>query len=107
MARKPGGGRKPKHSNRLLFSSIVYILRTGSIGNTLPREKFEGVSSAMVHRKFLQWASAGVFRSIWQRGLAEYDAMEGIAWVCLRRCRRVEHWGTACTRIYRYQSNAG
>ena len=33
----------------------------------------------MVHRKFQQWAKTGVFRRIWQRGLAEYDAMEGIA----------------------------
>lgn len=80
-ARKPGGGRKPKYSNRLFFSAIVYILRTGIIWNALPREKFEGVSSAMVHRKFQQWARAGVFRSIWQRGLAEYDALEGIAWL--------------------------
>ena len=80
-ARKPGGGRKPKYSNRLFFSAIVYVLRTGIIWNALPREKFEGVSSAMVHRKFQQWARAGVFRSIWQRGLAEYDTLEGIAWL--------------------------
>ena len=82
-ARKPGGGRKPKYSNRLFFSAIVYVLRTGIIWNALPREKFEGVSSAMVHRKFQQWARAGVFRNIWQRGLAEYDAGE-----CARICGR-------------------
>ena len=79
--RKPGGGRKQKYSNRLFFSAIVYVLRTGIIWNALPREKFEGVSSSMVHRKFQQWARGGVFRRLWQRGLAEYDAMEGIAWV--------------------------
>lgn len=73
--------RKPKYSNRLFFSAIVCVLRTGIIWNALPREKFEGVSSAMVHRKFQQWATAGVFRSIWQRGLAEYDALKGIAWL--------------------------
>jgi YD repeat-containing protein len=48
-----------------------YVLRTGVIWNALPREQFEGVSSAMVHRKYQQWARAGVFRRIWQRGLAE------------------------------------
>jgi transposase len=42
-SRKPGGGRKPKYSNRLFFSAIVYVLRTGIIWNALPRGKFEGV----------------------------------------------------------------
>ena len=79
--RKPGGGRKPSYSNRLFFSAIVYVLRTGIIWNALPREKFEGVSSAMVHRKFQQWARAGLFTKLWRRGLAEYDDMEGIAWL--------------------------
>ncbi|MFZ5761594.1 MAG: transposase, partial [Thermodesulfobacteriota bacterium] len=41
--RKPGGGRKRKYSDRLYFSAIVYVLRTGIIWNALPREKFEGV----------------------------------------------------------------
>ena len=27
--RKPGGGRKPKYSNRVYFAAIVYVLRTG------------------------------------------------------------------------------
>lgn len=79
--RKPGGGRKRKYSDRLYFAAIVYVLRTGIIWNALPREKFEGVGSAMVHRKFQQWARAGVFRKIWRRGLAEYDTLEGIAWL--------------------------
>ncbi|MDO5675772.1 MAG: transposase, partial [bacterium] len=52
--RKPGGGRKRKYSDRLYFAAIVYVLRTGIIWNALPREKFEGVGSAMVHRKFQQ-----------------------------------------------------
>lgn len=80
-SRQPGGGRKRKYSDRLYFSAIVYVLRTGIIWNALPREKFEGVGSAMVHRKFQQWARAGVFRDIWRRGLVEYDALEGIAWL--------------------------
>lgn len=79
--RKPGAGKKPKYSNRVYFSAIVYVLRTGIIWNALPREKFEGVGSAAVHRKFQQWASAGFFLRLWKRGLAEYDEMEGIAWL--------------------------
>jgi len=79
--RKPGGGRKATYSNQLYFAAIVYVLRTGIIWNALPREKFEGLGSAAVHRKFQEWAAAGVFRNIWRRGLAEYDDMEGIAWL--------------------------
>ncbi len=78
--RKPGGGRKRNYSDRLYFAAIVSVLRTGIIWNALPREKFEGVCSAMVHRKFQQWARAGVFQDIWRRGLAGYDALAGIAW---------------------------
>ena len=61
--RKPGGGRKPKYSNRVYFAAIVYVLRTGIIWNALPREKFEGVGSAAVHRKFQQWAASGFLKS--------------------------------------------
>ena len=79
--RKPGGGRKRKYSDRLYFAAIVYVLRTGIIWNALPREKFEGLGSAAVHRKFQQWARAGFFLGLWRRGLAEYDELEGIAWL--------------------------
>ena len=75
-----GGGRKPKYSNRLYFSAMVYVLRTGIIWNTLPREKFGGMSSSALHDKFQQWSVAGVFTKIWQRGLAEYDELQGISW---------------------------
>jgi transposase len=78
--RRLGGGRKPKYSNRVFFAAIVYVLRNGLIWNALPREKFDGVSPAMVHRKFQQWAGAGFFLELWKKGLAEYDALEGIAW---------------------------
>ena len=79
--RKPGGGRKRKYGDRLYFAAIVYVLRTGIIWNALPREKFEGLGSAAAHRKFQDWAAAGVFRSLWRRGLAEYDELEGIRWL--------------------------
>ena len=62
--REPGGGRKRKYTDRLYFAAIVYVLRTGIIWNALPREKFEGLGSAALHRKFQQWAAAGVFLSL-------------------------------------------
>lgn len=75
--RKPGGGRKPKEA-RLVFEAIVYVLRTGCQWKALPPERFGSASA--IHKRFLEWEQAGVFRALWQAGLAEYDAMEGIAW---------------------------
>ena len=74
--RKPGGGRKPLPA-RQIFSAIVYVLRTGCQWKALPREF--GSASA-VHQHFQNWHKAGFFMRLWQAGLAEYDAMEGIAW---------------------------
>lgn len=78
--RKKGGGRKPKYSNRIYFSALVYVLRTGIIWNALPSEKFEGLSSSALHNKFQEWSHAGFFSRLWEHGLAEYDELEGIAW---------------------------
>jgi len=75
--RKAGGGRKPKPA-RTVFEAIVYVLRTGCQWKALPRERFGSASA--VHKRFLHWEKAGFFQAVWQAGLAEYDAMEGIAW---------------------------
>ena len=74
--RRMGGGRKPMDP-RKVFCAIVYVLRTGIQWKALPRE-FGSASS--VHAYFLKWARDGLFIRLWQRGLAEYDEMEGIAW---------------------------
>lgn len=75
--RQPGGGRKPKTA-RVVFEAIVYVLRTGCQWKALPSERFGSASA--IHKRFLEWEKAGVFRALWQAGLAEYDEMEGIAW---------------------------
>lgn len=77
FVRKPGGGRKPKPA-RLVFEAIVYVLRTGCQWKALPTERFGSASA--IHKRFLEWEQARVFRALWQAGLAEYDEMEGIAW---------------------------
>lgn len=76
-ARKAGGGRKPKEA-RLVFAAILYVLRTGCQWKALPFERFGSASA--IHKRFLEWEQAGLFRALWQAGLAEYDDMEGIAW---------------------------
>jgi transposase len=75
--RKSGGGRKPKNP-RLVFEGIVFVLRTGCQWKALPAERFGSASA--IHARFLEWAKAGVFESLWKLGLAEYDEFEGIAW---------------------------
>ncbi len=75
--RKPGGGRKPKDP-RVVFSAVIYVLRTGCQWKALPRERFGSASA--IHKRFQEWGQAGVFLRLWQAGLAEYDDMEGIAW---------------------------
>jgi|SRR6266849_58887 len=76
--RKSGGGRKPLSKRRIL-EAIVFVARTGIQWKALPKESFGAASS--IHSYFQQWVNAGVFQTIWKAGLAEYDEMEGIAWV--------------------------
>lgn len=82
--RKAGGGRKPKDPRlvfkdpRLVFEGIVYVLRTGCQWKALPAERFGSASA--IHARFLECERAGVFKSLWKAGLAEYDDFEGIAW---------------------------
>lgn len=75
--RKQGGGRKPIEPRRV-FEGIVYALRTGCQWKALPKERFGSPSS--VHSYFKKWEKAGFFLALWRAGLAEYDALEGIAW---------------------------
>ena len=75
--RRPGAGRK-RMAPRRVFEAIVYVLRTGCQWKALPKEYG---SASSVHAYFLQWKRCGVFVKMWRRGLAEYDEMEGIAWL--------------------------
>ena len=49
--RRPGGGRKPMDSRKVL-EAIVYVLRTGCQWKALPRSEFGSASS--VHKYFLE-----------------------------------------------------
>jgi len=75
--RRPGGGRKPL-ARRRVFAGIVYVLRTGIQWKALPTGRFGSPSA--IHRYFREWLNGGFFVALWNRGLAEYDALAGIAW---------------------------
>ena len=72
--RKAGGGRKQKDA-RLVFETIVYVLRTGCQWKALPSERFGSASA--VHQRYWDWEKAGLFEALWKKGLAEYDDLAG------------------------------
>jgi transposase len=74
--KKPGGGRPPV-DDRTVFAGIIYILRTGCQWKAAPQQFGSG---STLHLRFQQWERAGVWRELWRAGVAEYDALEGIAW---------------------------
>ena len=78
--RRAGGGRKAMHDDRIIFSAILYKLRTGVPWRELPRALFGGLSSTTAFEKFQLWKASGFFHRIWEAGLVENEAFEGIEW---------------------------
>lgn len=72
--KQKGPGGRPRMDDRRAMDAIFYVLRTGCQWNALPRSL--GASST-VHRRFSEWAKAGVFAQLWKQGLAVYDAKKG------------------------------
>jgi transposase len=57
---------------------VFFVLRTGCQWNALQDTGL--CSSSSAHRRFQEGAAAGVFLALWPHGLAEDDALQGIAW---------------------------
>ncbi|MDR1286441.1 MAG: transposase [Treponema sp.] len=77
--RKPGGGRPPLASRKVL-EAIFYVLRTGIQWKALPKEF--GAASA-IHRYFRFWCEQGFFEALWVAGLRAYNEVAGINWTWL------------------------
>lgn len=74
----PLGCHRPRVPDRDAMNAILFVLRTGCQWNAL---NGTGIcSSSSAHRRFLEWAEAGVFLEFWGRGLLAYDALAGIEW---------------------------
>jgi putative transposase len=74
----PLGGHNPRVSDRKAMDAIFFVLRTGCQWNAL---NATGIcSSSSAHRRFQEWTAAGVFVTLWARGLEEYDALKGLDW---------------------------
>src|SRR5215472_5364881 len=74
----PLGCHNPRVDDRRAMDAIFFVLRTGCQWNALNATGIRSSSSA--HRRFQEWVHAGVFARLWQLGLVEYDALEGIDW---------------------------
>ena len=58
------------------MDAIFFILRTGCQWNALLDTGL--CSSSSAHRRFQEWAAAGVFVAFWTQSLAVYEALRGI-----------------------------
>ena len=70
-------GGRPRIPDRPIFAALIYLLRTGTLWNALPKEF---PASSTVHDRFQEWEAAGVFTALWQAGLDEYDEVAGLDW---------------------------
>src|SRR5215208_8364316 len=77
----PLGCHNPRVPDRSAMDAIFFVLRTGCQWNALRETKI--CSSSSAHRRFQEWAAAGVFEAFWREGLLAYDALRGIGWTWL------------------------
>ena len=74
----PLGCHNPRVPDRDAMNAILLVLRTGMQWNAL---NATGIcSSSSAHRRFQEWAEAGVFSEFWRQGLLAYDELKGIDW---------------------------
>ena len=74
----PLGCHRPRVDDRQAMDAIFFVLRTGCQWNALQETGL--CSSSSAHRRFQEWAAAGVFLAFWAHGLAVYEALQGIDW---------------------------
>lgn len=74
----PLGCHRPRVPDRAAMDAILLVLRTGMQWNAL---NATGIcSSSAAHRRFQEWAQAGVFAEFWRQGLVAYEELKGIEW---------------------------
>ena len=74
----PLGCHNPRVPDRAAMDAIFFVLRTGCQWNALNETRI--CSSSSAHRRFQDWAKAGVFEAFWREGLLAYDRLAGIDW---------------------------
>ena len=77
----PLGCHRPRVDDRQAMDAIFFVLRTGCQWQALNETGI--CSSSSAHRRFQEWTEADVFVALWEQGLVEYDALQGIDWAWL------------------------
>jgi transposase len=75
---RPQGGGTAVVDARKVFTAIVFVLTSGCAWRHLP-ESF-GVSVPTAHRRFMQWAEAGVFDRLHREVLDRLGACGELDW---------------------------
>ena len=74
----PLGCHRPRVDDRTAMDAIFFVLRTGCQWHALNETKL--CASRSAHRRFQEWTEAEVFVALWEQGLVDYDALQGLAW---------------------------
>jgi putative transposase len=69
----PLGCHRPRVDDRRAMDAIFFVLRTGCQWNALHETGL--CSSSSAHRRFQEWAEAGIFLTLWKMGLADYEGI--------------------------------
>src|SRR5260370_32480552 len=72
------GGGRARVPDRDGADAISYVLRTGCQWQALDQTELCPHSTA--HDRFQEWVQAGVFLTLWQAGLEQFEELRGIDW---------------------------
>lgn len=75
------GGGRPRVPDRHCADAIFYVLRTGCQWAALDQTNLCARSTA--HDRFQEWVEEGVFLSLWQAGVRQFDELQGLDWAWL------------------------
>lgn len=68
---------RPRMDDYQAMCAIFYLIKTGCQWKALPSTL--GASST-VHDRFQEWTKIGLFSSLWQKGVIQYNDKKGILW---------------------------
>lgn len=72
----PLGCHRKRIDDRKAMSAIFFVLRTGCQWEALDATGI--CKHSVAHKRFQEWAKAGVFEKFWENGLFAYDEMKGL-----------------------------